>query len=136
MSLEKNIQFIPIEMGKKEIFEEIDAVATICGTIAIEASIYGTPSIVLGDPWYMESGIENLIRPETFKLELLDNNISNVEDIHEKWKIFLNSIDSEVMIDLAKTHHNDNPQPDRLDPRYLTNLLESFNTLSLLKTNN
>jgi hypothetical protein len=134
LSIEENIHCIPIEeTNKKKILDKIDVVVTVCGTFAIEASMYGIPVIVLADPWYMESGVENLIKPEVFSSELIDKTRYDKEKIFEQWESFLTSTLQSGFF--CPAYHNSydctTSSPDRISPEYLKALSETISSIHM-----
>jgi hypothetical protein len=127
----ENIQFVPIEdTNKKRMLDEVDVVVTVCGTFAIEASMYGVPSIVLSNPWYMESGVDNLITPDAYTYELLNRSLYDQNQIREQWKNFIsNVLQSGFYSSTYSAHIDVQDQPNRYDIEYLTALSETIDSM-------
>jgi hypothetical protein len=129
ISLEDNIQFVPLDMSKKDIFDQVDLVVTICGTAGIEASIYGIPTIVLANPLYMQSKAENLISPEDFNFELIDEICHDKRKISESWVNFFSDILQSGVIEAPTNRFDVAPTINRHNSDYLTALSKTIDNL-------
>ena len=83
----KNVEFVPLFTNNYELIDKSKAVATITGTMALEAAIRGKQGIIFGHVWFkgceginfIESSktmkdviykIEQELKPETYKIKL------------------------------------------------------------------
>jgi len=131
---EKNIHCIPIENNdRKKILEDVDVVVTLCGTFAIEASMYGVPVVVLSNPWYMESGVDNLIKPDQFSADLIKKEFYDMKRIYKQWSDFIYDTLRTGFYAMSYFDIDEQGNPNRFNEEYTSTLCDIVHSILIDK---